>query len=435
MGNYPDCNRCPSVNKKLLVCPDDWLEVARSPTVDLDDLLRRLRSVEGDKSAEEALFAKLQSQGACMIVTVVLEEPNDLRMLKILKYLRALFAMKVWSDEVRLVKADENRFFIFAVTAGRALKAAVSMSFLVAEFDAWIGNVCPDIGPLSSPPSLKAGIHGGAILLIEGDCFGDPVNVASKLGEDTAKPKEILVSATSAQNQNDEDMNALRSCYMLKPQKIEISGLILDYFVVDSKLLDKSTSRNGAPSKEEVEKYLADTGKHNSIETAERVILTTDMSGFTRLTKTYGILHFLRLVLSARNIMVPAFQKVGGRRVKYEGDNIIAAFPSVDSAVLCIKSCAEQIAVFNRNREKDFQIRIGYALDVGVVRMCYALDDIIGAAFDCSFQLAEDVAEVGEVLVTERVKLIGWPSIRSSTTLRNKRTLKSGDRYYALSFE
>lgn len=272
-------------------------------------------------------------------------------------------------------------------------------------------------------------------MLIEGDCFGDPVNVASKLGEDTAKPKEILVSATSAQNQNDEDMNALRSCYMLKPQKIEISGLILDYFVVDSKLLDKSTSRNGAPSKEEVEKYLADTGKHNSIETAERVILTTDMSGFTRLTKTYGILHFLRLVLSARNIMVPAFQKVGGRRVKYEGDNIIAAFPSVDSAVLCIKSCAEQIAVFNRNREKDFQIRIGYALDVGVVRMCYALDDIIGAAFDCSFQLAEDVAEVGEVLVTERVKLIGWPSIRSSTTLRNKRTLKSGDRYYALSFE
>lgn len=43
--------------------------------------------------------------------------------------------------------------------------------------------------------AFSIGIDYGEILLIEGeDCFGDPVNLACKLGEDTARPNEVLIT-------------------------------------------------------------------------------------------------------------------------------------------------------------------------------------------------------------------------------------------------
>jgi len=131
--------------------------------------------------------------------------------------------------------------------------------------------------------------------------------------------------------------------------------------------------------------------------------------------------------------MLPAMAEGGGWLVKYEGDNIIAAFPSVDAAISCIKKCAGQITEYNKTREKDFQVRMGFGLDFGEVH--FWGHDIVGSTFETSFELAEDIAEVGEVLVTERVKTAGWPSSQSVTKLSEQRTLeKSGAKYYALTF-
>ncbi|MDG2124629.1 MAG: hypothetical protein P8J87_13075 [Verrucomicrobiales bacterium] len=45
---------------------------------------------------------------------------------------------------------------------------------------------------------LSIGLDHGRILLLEGrDYFGDPVNTACKLGEDLARPGEILVPRTA----------------------------------------------------------------------------------------------------------------------------------------------------------------------------------------------------------------------------------------------
>jgi len=247
--------------------------------------LQRLLSVEGDQQTQDDLFQKLQSQGACMIATVSVVEPDNLRMLTILKCMRALFAMTIWNDEVQLVKSDGNRFFIFAVTAGKALRAAFSMQILVAQLASWIGAVCPELGPLSSPASLKAGIHDGGVLLIEGDCFGDPVNVASKLGEDIGKFGEIMVSKSSALNENDEEMKALRASCKMESRQTEISGTTLDYFLTEAQNLDTVVVPIALPSAADVEAHVKEGGDHSAMETRELVILTTDMSGFTKLTK------------------------------------------------------------------------------------------------------------------------------------------------------
>lgn len=403
--------------------------------VGFEALLEKLLSVEQHRQAQDTLADALQTQGACMIVTVAIDEPDNIRMLTVLKYMRALFAMRIWNDEVRLVKSDGNRFFIFGFTAGKVLRAAFSMQLLVAQLQTWIGDICPDLGPLRSPATMKMGIHDGGILLIEGDCFGDPVNVSSKLGEDLAQPGEMLISATSATANKDEDMQALTAKCKLDRRQTEISGLTLDYYFLEPSDVSALVPPLSVPSSAEIEAHLQNTGTHGVMETSSLVIMVTDMSGFTKLTKKYGILHFLRLVLKARSIMLPAMAKVGGKKIKYEGDNIIASFPNVDVAVSCIKSCKEQIAVYNENREKDFQIRMGFALDVGEVTLLG--HDVVGDTFDCSFLLAEDIAEVGEVLVSKGVVNAGWPSTPDAT-LSEERTLEEGrpgEKYHALGFK
>jgi len=404
--------------------------------IDVEDLFQLLQAVEGDQSAQDALFKRLQTQGACMIVTVDVEESDNLRMLRILQYLRAMFAILIWNDEVRLVKADANRFFIFATSSGKACRAAWSMKLLVSEFGSWLGNVCPELGPLSSPARMKAGIHDGGLLLIEGDCFGDPVNVASKLGEDIAEWDHIMVSASSTENESDDHMKALKSQCTLKPLKTTISGLTLDHCLMEVTDINNAFAPMSLPNKKEVDAYLSHIGHSSAIKTQDLTIMVTDMSGFTRLTKTYGILHFLRLVFATRFIMLPAMEKLGGWKIKYEGDNVIAAFPGPHVAVSCIKSCEAEFAKYNQNRKKDFQIHIGFGLDVGVVKTLG--HDIVGAAFDCSFKLAEDMSEDGEVLITERIRSIVWPSLQNTAKLSAQKEVEVGpspkEKYYVLKF-
>lgn len=69
---------------------------------------------------------------------------------------------------------------------------------------------------------LSGGIDHGRILLIEGqDFFGDPVNVASKLGEDLAKPGEILVS---------------KKAIDLLPAEIKLGGRMVEFSVAGLQL-------------------------------------------------------------------------------------------------------------------------------------------------------------------------------------------------------
>jgi len=356
----------------------------------------------------------------------------------LLGYLRALFALSIWNDSVRLVKADGNRFFVFARSAGEALEAALTMKKLVLSFHTWIGEVFPDGKALPDAATLKAGIHHGSILLIEGDCYGNPVNVASKLGEDIAQSGEVMVSTSSTQNVDDACLQGLKSGLVLEPrQSTDVwtpgagAGVSLDYCRVSVNDIYEGGATVPMPTKGQVEKYVGGVGSPE-LNASELVIVTTDMSGFTRLTKQYGILHFLRLVWKARSIVLPALQQHGGWKVKYEGDNIIAAFPTVNAAIACIRGVAQQISEYNSVREKDFQVRIGFGVDVGEVH-CLG-HDIVGRAFDCSFKLAEDIAEVGEVLETDRIKAAGWPAVPNCKVSKEKLLEDGNMNYCAMMF-
>jgi adenylate cyclase len=62
-------------------------------------------------------------------------------------------------------------------------------------------------------------------------------------------------------------------------------------------------------------------------------ILVMDMSGFSRTTVRYGIIHFLAMIHRMHGIVKPIISECGGTVVKEEADNIFAVFPDVKSAV------------------------------------------------------------------------------------------------------
>jgi class 3 adenylate cyclase len=76
--------------------------------------------------------------------------------------------------------------------------------------------------------SVSMGVDFGRFLLIDGsDCYGDPVNVACKLGEDVAGPGEVLVTAAARAGLEAAFPHALRD------QKVSVSGLEVYVFALE----------------------------------------------------------------------------------------------------------------------------------------------------------------------------------------------------------
>jgi adenylate cyclase len=74
---------------------------------------------------------------------------------------------------------------------------------------------------------VGVGIDYGRFLMIPGEyCYGDPVNISFKLGEDLARPGEVLITAAAR-----ERLPAGLS-YALQEQPVSVSGLELSSFSI-----------------------------------------------------------------------------------------------------------------------------------------------------------------------------------------------------------
>lgn len=365
-------------------------------------LMRQLLAIEGDRYAEDRLLEKIQTTGCCMVVKVHIGGPDMIAMLGVYKYLRAVFAMQVWNADVCLIKCDGARFFIHAVTAAVAMTAALRVRVLTSKFGIWLDTLFPGKVRLKDM-SCSIGIKDGNLLLIEGGCYGDAVNMASMFAESIAKPGELLIAPSCiTEKETDPDMKRVLSETDQTRRRDDISGL--DYASVTPKQLMASMLETTVtvPNLEETQGHLDIYAKPGDVDRKSCVTMTTDLRGFQRLVKQYGILHFLRLVLTSRSILVPAVIMHGGNKIRFEGDTMIAEFPSVEMAASAVAVAWKNISDFNNSRAKDFQIRIGCALCLGEVAILG--QDIVGPGFDVCMYLARQIAEAGEILITPNMK-------------------------------
>src|SRR3972149_10343656 len=114
---------------------------------------------------------------------------------------------------------------------------------------------------------------------------------------------------------------------------------------------------------------LSDEGRHEIEATlwkeygAELVVFVLDMSGFSMLTRKYGIVHYLSMVRRMQLITEPIVKSYGGSMIKYEADNCFAVFPDPLSAVNAAIAMQHAFTAANILSSDDLDIHIACGID------------------------------------------------------------------------
>jgi adenylate cyclase len=130
---------------------------------------------------------------------------------------------------------------------------------------------------------------------------------------------------------------------------------------------------------------------------AEAAMLVTDLSGFTRITKKHGILHFLAMFRRCQVACLPLLEKYGGVLLKQEADDFIAAFADVPEALHAALAMFGAVRAINEKLAEDDRFYMCVGIEFGTLLRLD--DDAFGDAVNVAFKLGEDIAEPNEILL------------------------------------
>ena len=133
---------------------------------------------------------------------------------------------------------------------------------------------------------------------------------------------------------------------------------------------------------------------------AEFAVFVLDMSGFSLLTRKYGIVHYLSMVRRMQLTTRPIVESYGGTMIKYEADNCFAVFPDPLSAVNAAIAMQHAFTASNLLTADELDIHISCGIDYGKL-LIIGNNDCFGDPVNRASKMGEDVAAAGEILVTK----------------------------------
>ena len=133
---------------------------------------------------------------------------------------------------------------------------------------------------------------------------------------------------------------------------------------------------------------------------AEYAVFVLDMSGFSLLTRKYGIVHYLSMVRRMQMTTEPIVRSYGGFMIKYEADNCFAVFPEPLSAVNAAIAMQHAFSAENLLTSEDLDIHISCGIDYGKI-LIVGCEDCFGDPVNRASKMGEDLAVAGEILVTK----------------------------------
>ena len=170
---------------------------------EFDSLIADFSDESDPEKAEEVrqrIWDKFGTKGAVFISDMASFSSTSRKVgvchfLKMIHRTRQIVAPVIEANRGVLLKCDADNCYAFFKSADDAIRASFDVNGALYE-----ANDSFDIG---EQVNLSVGIDFGRVLLI-GDIefFGDPVNTASKLGEDLATRNEILVTHRAIENSN-----------------------------------------------------------------------------------------------------------------------------------------------------------------------------------------------------------------------------------------
>ena len=133
----------------------------------------------------------------------------------------------------------------------------------------------------------------------------------------------------------------------------------------------------------------------------EVAILVLDMSGFSRLTRQHGILHYLAMIVQMEAAARPAITANGGTTIKQEADNLYAVFNHPTQGVEAARDIFRAFDAINSvmPTERDIYgcIGIGYGPTLVIGE-----EDLFGDEMNFACRLGEDLAHPAQILLTPR---------------------------------
>ena len=128
-------------------------------------------------------------------------------------------------------------------------------------------------------------------------------------------------------------------------------------------------------------------------------ILVLDMCGFSRITQSHGIVHFLAMIHQMEQAARPAIVGNGGQVIKQEADNLFAVFASPGQALEAALDTFRLLAAINAalppERSLDVSAGIGYGPTLVISN-----EDLFGPEMNGACKLGEDIASTNEILLT-----------------------------------
>jgi class 3 adenylate cyclase len=106
------------------------------------------------------------------------------------------------------------------------------------------------------------------------------------------------------------------------------------------------------------------------------------------------------MILRLQEIVLPIIVAEGGTVVKTEADNIFATFNDVASAVTTSRRVQTELADANKFLPQDWDLYVCIGIGYGEILMV-GDDDFYGAEVNYASKLGEDIAESGEIYLTE----------------------------------
>lgn len=129
-------------------------------------------------------------------------------------------------------------------------------------------------------------------------------------------------------------------------------------------------------------------------------ILVLDLSGFSRLTARFGVIHYLAMVRRMRLLTNSLIGGHGGEVIKFEADNLFARFDRVDQAMQFAMDMLKGFGGMNVMTEDASDIHAAIGIAAGPVLLIEGRD-AWGEAMNLASKLGEDLANPGEILVHE----------------------------------
>ncbi|HBK18002.1 MAG TPA: hypothetical protein DDZ38_05130 [Gammaproteobacteria bacterium] len=133
-------------------------------------------------------------------------------------------------------------------------------------------------------------------------------------------------------------------------------------------------------------------------------VLNIDSVGFSRTTKSHGIVHFLTRMAKARDCMSSVLGAMDTISFGYHADNCIAYFDTPQKAVDAV--LALQSAVLKSGITLNDSEHYGLCAGIGYGELLYSqtLDGYFGDEMNLASRLGEDTAERDEILLTQNAR-------------------------------